>query len=511
MNLADDLVLRAASTPDRIGLHFEDGRSWPYLEIDEQSSRVAAFLRSRGLGPGSRAAIFLQNCPELVFLLFGCWKAGVASVALSALYNREELKRSLAKAAPGILLTGGHSDFAAEVAAELSIECVDVGLGGRGLNRLPPAPVEGFVPVEAGPDLEGTVLFTGGTTGVPKAVVASQAGSYETMVTLAVATKGGRKGPYPSPVNALPPNLVALPLFHGGGLQNLLFAYHVGRDVVLMERFRVEVVARLVAEHGIDNLFLLPTMLFDLAEAPSDISLGSVNKVLVAGQALDPGLKRRFEERYGLIVFSNYGSGEIGHVAGWTPADVREGRWKPGSVGRVYDGVDVEVRDADGEPLGTGESGEIWVRSSRTLGYLEGGAPAAGDLIRDGWVRSGDRGYLDGDRVLFLTGRLRDLIKTGGFQVWPGEIETELLSHPAVRDVAVVGAPDPRLGEIPKAFVVVAPGATAGPDLAAELIAFCRDRLAHFKAIRAVEFIDRLPRSEVGKVQRGELLRQGQS
>ena len=160
-------------------------------------------------------------------------------------------------------------------------------------------------------------------------------------------------------------------------------------------------------------------------------------------------MRRAFEQRYRVPILVNYGSTEAGHIAGWTGRDMKAGRWKPGSAGRVYPGVELEIRDDDGTALPTGAEGEVVVRSALTRGYVDD-AEASAELVRDGWVHTGDMGYVDEDGVLFLVGRKRDMIKCGGFQVWPEEIEDELRAHPLVRDVRVLGRPDDRLGEIPR-------------------------------------------------------------
>ena len=282
----------------------------------------------------------------------------------------------------------------------------------------------------------------------------------------------------------------------------MLFAFYVGRPLLLMEKFNAARVVELVERYRIDNLFLMPTMLYDLCALDEPVDLSTVRAVLVAGQALDSQLRRRFEERFGIPIATNYGSTETGHVAGWTRADLVAGRWKPGSAGRVYEGVSLEIRDEEGRALGLEEVGEICVRSDLAKGYL-GDREASGELIRNGWVHSGDVGYLDDDGVLFLVGRKRDMIKTGGFQVWPAELEEVLRSHPAVADVAVIGVPDERMGEVPKAYVVAPDIVSAG--MGAELKEYVRDRLAHFKAIRQVEFVPALPRTETGKINRALL------
>lgn len=507
-NLVHDLEARAREDGERIALLFEDGRAWTFAELDDAAARVADELRQRGVRQGDRVGIHLRNSPELVLALTGCWKAGAVPVPMSGLYTPAEVAQCVTKTGPALLIAdpgvlGIVGPDGADGLPGIPASSLAAALETASTSRASPRQQEP-TPMPEG-DEEGLILFTGGSTGEPKAVSVTHAGTHASMATLARAQKGSgapEDTMVPMTPPAVGPNLVLLPLFHGGGIQSLLFAWHVGRAVLLVERFSVDRVARLVPLHRVDNLFLLPTMVHDLTHAESDVDLSSVGKVLVAGQRLDPLLKTAFEKRYGIIVMSNYGSAELGHVAGWNARDVREGRWKQGSVGRVYDGVELEVRDDRGQAVPVGSTGEIWVKSSRTKGYVgPGGAGAeTADLISDGWVRSGDVGYVDDDRVLFLVGRTRELIKTGGFQVWPAEIEEVLRQHPAVADVAVVGVTDQRLGEIPKAFVV--PRHPLDP---AELITWCRDRLAHFKAIRAVAFVEELPRSEAGKVKRSEL------
>ncbi len=509
-NIAHDLVRRAEQDPTRTALWFEDGRDWTYAELRDAAARVAAGLRAAGIEPGRRVGLFLPNGPELVLALYGSWLAGAVPVAVSALYTPEELVGSVAKVDPELVVVlepGASADALRAAGRRVALlgEARDAGE----LERIDADPDGPIVPHAVSPDDEGAVLFTGGTTGTAKAVSLTHGGVRKSLSDLALAMKGGEPGPYPL-VDATP-NLLLLPLFHSGGQAAFLFAFHVGRSAVLVSRFRVETVVRLVAEHRIDNLFLLPTMVYDLAHADGEIALSSVKSILVSGQALDPIVRRDFEQRFEVPILSNYGATELGHVAGWMSKDLREGRWKPGAAGRIYDTAEVEIRGDDGAVLGTGEVGEICVRTGITKGYVDqdGDGDGASMLVDEhGWVSSGDMGHVDEDGVLFLSGRKRDLIKTGGFQIWPAELETALREHAAVRDASVVGAPDPRLGEIPRAYVVLADGVDEdGTD--AELIAHVRDRLAHFKAVREVVFLDALPRTDAGKVDRGALMRLG--
>jgi long-chain acyl-CoA synthetase len=503
-NLAWDLESRSGETPDRTALIDEDGRRWSFAQLDAAASAVAR--RLAGTAPrGARVGLYLANSPELVVGLVASWKAGLAPIAMSGLYGPNELVGCIAKTDPAVMVADVERPGSA-VLAPTELPVIPAEVLTRALAEPPSGPTR-RAPEPAAEDV-GLVLFTGGSTGEPKAVAITHDGSYRSMTALARGQKAGGHQvdlPYPIADPMVPPNLVLLPLFHGGGIQSLLFSWHVGRTVLLVSRFGVDRIARLVPKYRVDNLFLLPTMVYDLVRTDLQPDLSTVRKVLVSGQRLDPGLQARFEHRYGVIVISNYGSTEMGHVAGWNSRDVRDGRWKPGSVGRVYDGVEVQIRDPDGNPLPTGKIGEIWVHTTRTAGYLDGKESGGDELVRDGWVRSGDIGRLDQDRVLYLVGRVRELIKTGGFQIWPAEVEQVLREHPGVSDVAVVGLPDERLGEIPVAFVVP----SAGPGDEAELIDWCRARLAHFKAIRAVRFVEALPRSEAGKVQRGVLVSGG--
>ncbi len=440
-------------------------------------------------------AIVAPNRPEVVALLYGAWRLGAVPVTISSLYNREELVKTLEQTRPRLVAVTPQTPpadgwEALRLTSDSMREWESAEEGESTVD-----------PVEMQDTDEAVVLFTGGTTGLPKPVVTTHGGTMGAVKQLASVSKG-RPGPYRMAPPAVPPNLLALPLFHSGGQQTLLFAFYVGRALLVMRKFNASRVVELVGRHRIDNLFLMPTMLYDLVTLEDPVDLGTVRAVLVAGQALDSQLRRRFEQRFGIPVATNYGSTETGHVAGWTRADLAAGQWKPGSAGRVYEGVNMEIRDEGGRALGLGEVGEICVQSDLAKGYL-GDREHSGKLVRKGWVHSGDMGYVDEDGVLFLVGRKRDMIKTGGFQVWPAELEEALRSHPAVAEVAVIGVSDERLGEVPKAYVVASGTVSDGMD--AELMEYAKGRLAHFKAVRQVEFVPALPRTETGKINRALL------
>ncbi|MBO2447791.1 acyl--CoA ligase [Actinomadura barringtoniae] len=504
-NLARILEARAAERGEAVGLYGEDGRSWTFDQIDLVAGGVARALAAEGVGPGDRVAFYLANGPEIVFFLFGAWKLGAVPVTISSLYNAAELAESVAKTDPKLLLVdAGRTDAVADLDdATLAIRSISTQVPAGGVRPLSWGGEARVNAVDVEADWESCILFTGGTTGRPKAVSVTHGGTLGSLERLArVSTGSTGQGTAAPDAKA---NLIALPLFHSGGQHALLFGYFVGRGAVVWERFGIDRLAGLMERFAFDNFFFLPTMVYDIVHADRDLPFEGVKHVLVAGQAISWTVRRQFEERYRVPILVSYGSTESGHIAGWNGRDMKAGLWRPGSAGRIYPGVELEIRDDDGAALPTGAEGEVVVRSELTKGYVDD-AEASAELVRDGWVHTGDMGHVDEDGVLWLSGRKRDMIKCGGFQVWPEEIEDVLREHPLVHDIRVFGRPDDRLGEIPVALVVRDAEAPATDDeLTADLVAFARDRLAHFKTPRRVEFVPELERSAAGKVSRASV------
>jgi long-chain acyl-CoA synthetase len=294
-----------------------------------------------------------------------------------------------------------------------------------------------------------------------------------------------------------PPNLIANPLSHTAGVVRLIFALYVGRRVALLRKFDARTTKRLLDRHGIDSLTLNPTMLrLLLTTLEPGEDLGRVRYVGSGTAPLPDALRTEFEARFRVPVLQAYGQTEaFGGIAVESVKDVLAGRRRPGSVGRALPGVEIRIVAADGTDAPSGEPGEIRVRTpSTTSGYL-GAGPGSTPLDADGWLRTGDLGYLDADGYLFITGRLRNTIICGGFNVVPEEVEAAFAADPRVRDASVVGVPDDKLGEIPVAFVE----ADATAD---EMLAAVARRLAPFKRPRRVVIVDELPKVANGKVDR---------
>jgi acyl-coenzyme A synthetase/AMP-(fatty) acid ligase len=295
------------------------------------------------------------------------------------------------------------------------------------------------------------------------------------------------------------PNLIPVSLSLWAGIYNVCFALRVGAPIVLMERFEPTTFAALVAKHDVHSVVLPPAALAMLCDDNGIRSLEPLEWVRSITAPLSPFLARRFHERFGIGVLNSYGQTELGgEIVGWNAADWREwGATKLGAVGRPHDGV--EVRSTD--------DGELVVRTPALIAPIEvmdaNQADLADRLTPDGWFRTGDIGTVDDDGFVWIEGRVSDQINRGGMKITPAEVEEVLAAAPGVREVAVVGVPDDRLGEVPVAFVVPV-DATSPPDPVA-LEAHCRAHLGPWKVPVRFETLATLPRNEVGKVLKREL------
>jgi long-chain acyl-CoA synthetase len=349
--------------------------------------------------------------------------------------------------------------------------------------------------IEAG---DAIVQFTSGTTGQPKAVVLRHDTVSELLDSVIGSLRAGRSG-----TKAQMPNIVPMALALWAGIYQVLFACKLGVPVVLMEQFEPEEFARLVAEFGIRSSVLPPAALVMLMQDPAVDSLEPLRYVRSVSAPLSPAQARRFHERFGIAVLNGYGQTELGGEAvGWTGADWKEhGLRKIGSVGRPHAAFQLRVRGADGSLAPPGEVGELEILSSSAL--PSGEAEMEGRVTPDGWLRTGDLARIDDEGFVWIEGRVSAMINRGGLKVFPDEVEEQLRGHPAVDDVAVAGVPDERLGEVPWAFVVARSGVPVDPD---ELRTWCRDHMAAYKIPAGISLVDALPRNEMGKVLRNELV-----
>jgi acyl-CoA synthetase (AMP-forming)/AMP-acid ligase II len=462
---------------------------------------LASALQAAGLA-GRRVGVCMPNQAVAIATWFAVWRVGGTVAPLNPRVPDAELERLLEAARVSSVLTS--SDNADRFSNWSRVDLVpQVAVYTHAGAHATDAEAETDVDVGEGADADAgdiaLVQFTSGTTGRPKAVPLAHRRILALLdPVISTLRKSGRAAKPPMP------NVIPVSLSLWAGIYNVLFAFRVGAPVVLMERFDPREFARIVRTFGIASSVLPPAALVMLLDDPEVTDLEPLRYVRSVSAPLSPYQARRFHDRFGIAVLNGYGQTELGgEVVGWSAADWREfGATKLGAVGRPHAGISVRVRDEHGGEVPLGELGEIEVSSS------SGPPPAtdelAGRITDDGWLRTGDLGRLDEDGFLWIEGRMSAMINRGGLKVFPDEVEEVLRSHPDVGDAAVVGAPDDRLGEVPIAFVVAREGCSVDVDA---LQAWTRERLAPYKLPTAVTLLDALPRNEMGKVLRGELVR----
>ena len=431
-------------------------------ELIEEAHAVRDALLELGIEPGMRVGVMLGNEPGTIATLFGVWAAGAVYAPVNPRLTDREIEHLVAGVEPAALITSPDDDprlaaFALPDLAAAPRDDADVAL----------------------------VQTTSGTTGRPRPVPLR----HSTVLTLLDSVVGAVSGPGGSRGDARRmPNLIPVSLSLWAGIYNVCFAFRVGAPVVLMERFDPRELARLVAEFEIRSVVLPPAAMAMCCDDEEVTSLAPLRYVRSITAPLSPFLVRRFHDRFGVAVLNCYGQTELGgEVVGWTAADWREfSATKLGAVGRPHAGVEVRVDD----------DGELWVRTPMS----RSSAQTLGERVdAEGWVRTGDCGHVDDDGFVWIEGRVSDMVNRGGLKVFPGEVEEVLRSAPGVDDVAVVGVPDDRLGEVPVAFVV------GGAD-PSELERHAREHLAPYKIPVRFEAIDALPRNEIGKVLNRDLV-----
>jgi acyl-CoA synthetase (AMP-forming)/AMP-acid ligase II len=428
-------------------------------ELRAQASAVASSLA--GIAPGSPVAVELPNGVDLVATLFGVWQAGAVYVPVNPRLTPSEIDRILEAVQPAALI--GDDAWTPSQAPPIHDE--DIAL----------------------------IQFTSGTTGRPKPVLLRHSG----VLTLLDGVIGSLRTKPAAERKEPMPNLVPVSLSLWAGIYQVLFAFRVGAPVVLMERFETAAFADAVRRFAIRSTVLPPAAMTMLADDAGIEDLAPLKYVRSISAPLSPLQARRFRDRFGIAVLNGYGQTELGgEIVGWTAADTKAfGDTKLGSVGRSHDGVSVR----------TGDAGELQVRTPAMAAGYANGADLSDRLTDDGWFRTGDIATREPDGYIRLIGRQStDLIKSGGFKIGAGEIETALLEHPGVAEAAVTGEPDEDLGERIVAWIV--PEDDARPS-DKELIDHVARLLTPHKRPRDVRYLDALPRNDMGKVQKKRLKR----
>jgi acyl-coenzyme A synthetase/AMP-(fatty) acid ligase/alkylation response protein AidB-like acyl-CoA dehydrogenase len=461
VSLADLLV--AHPFDDDAPLLYTIDRSVTAGEARRAATTAAQHLRDACVEPGQPVAVQFPNRSEMVTTMFGVWLAGAVFVPINWRAPEPEVERAL------------RAVGAAALVRPEGIRALD------GATRCDPD--------------AAFVQWTSGTTGDAKAILHTHAAYLELLdrVLGELRASGGDRDRPPTP------NLIPVSLALNAGIYNVLFGLRAGAALVIMERFETGAFAELVRRFGIRSTVLPPAAITMLTDDQTIGDLAPLRYVRSITAPLPPIAARRFADRFGVVVLNGYGQAEIGEVIGWTAADAREHPEKVGAVGRPHPGVKIKVIGDDGGVVPDGDVGELTVRPPRMASGYMGGDGFDDRLDPDGYLRTGDLARVDADGFVWIESRVGDVINRGGNKVLPAQVEAILHSAPGVRDAAVVGAPDARLGEVPVAFVV-------GDADDRTLEAWCREHLVAYKVPVAFRRVDALPRNEVGKVVRRELL-----
>jgi long-chain acyl-CoA synthetase len=491
---------RAEQALERLGDHpslFFEGTWHSSFDLAARARRAATGFTRLGVRPGDRVVLCMANCPEVGIGYAALWRAGAVATPVLFLLTEDELRHVVEDSGAVVLVT--TPEFLSKVQAVAGSRPVVV----VGAAAQTPGVVR-WEELESGEELglvdrDGTdlaaLLYTGGTTGRSKGVALTHAGlDAAGHAAYAVAYQPGRTR-----------GLLPLPLAHAYGLMVSVAGLHAKEPArsVLMRWFDPAGFVALVEEHRVQTSALVPSMIQMLLTQPlEDHDLSCLERVSSGGAPLAVEVARELERRIPSVeVREGYGATESSALISAQPADDR----RLGSVGKPVPRVEVRIEGPDGEPLPPGQDGEICVRGPVVMTGYWNAPEATAETLRGGWLHTGDIGHLDDEGWLYVVDRLKDLIIRNGFNVYPRDVEDVLLAHPAVTAAAVVGRPDPEVGEEVVAFVQLAPGATASPE---ELVGYCKEHLSATKYPREVRLVDAVPLTSVLKTDRKALRRQ---
>jgi len=516
------LFRHAADTaPEAPALHYFDA-TLSYRTLDALSDAFAAWLTAQGVVGGDRVALYMQNVPQYVICLVGCWKMGAIGVSINPMSRARELSVLLDDSGARVLVL--QRELYAQVGREVLAERPDVLavtttarqfqtrndarlFDGEDTAVAPGIPDLDTIlskthtarpaPARPQPDDPAMIVYTSGTTGVPKGAVISHrnmAVDAEMWRSFCQLRDGG-------------PVLGIAPLFHITGLVgHVATAFACAAPLILSMRFHPDVMAESAAEHGAEFITGAITAYIAMMNSPGVTRdhLRSVRCLYSGGAPVPAAVAAEFERKFGLPVHAGYGLTETASVAVGVPPGVRAPIDDNGalSVGIPVFDTDCVIADDAGQPLPAGHTGEILLRGPQVVsGYWQRPEESAAAL-KNGFLHTGDVGYMNDDGWVFVVDRKKDMIIASGYKVWPKEVEDVLYTHPAVREAAIVGVPDSYRGENVKAVLSLKPGQAVQAD---ELQAWCRERMAAYKVPRIVEFRDELPKTLTGKILRREL------
>ena len=493
-----DLLKRTAERlPDKTAFIGGDESLYTFGQIWDAAQRTARMLQDdAGVKKGETTAILAPNCPEYAVALHGSLLTGAKVTTLNPLYKEREVQHQLDDAdAVVVFVSKLFAPVLAAVRDDLPkvrkvYEIEDIWNLASGHKPDPD-------PVEIDPEKDIAVLpYSSGTTGLPKGVMLTH---YNLTSNLKQLMATGL-------IDEHSVLLAFLPFFHIYGLMVLLnSSLESGATCLVMPRFDPDQTLAFIEKYKVTDFFVVPPALLALTHHPKlgEADLSSLRFIFSGAAPLPPEVATMAAERFGCPVFQGYGMTETSPLTNTVPIDAP----KDNSVGpAVADTEEKIVNLETGDELPAGEIGELLIRGPQVMqGYWKNPDATAETILDDGWLRSGDLCYMDGDGYLFIVDRIKEMIKYKGYQVAPAELEGVIMEHPAVLDAAVIPKRDFEAGEVPKAFVVLKPGQEASAE---DIMAFVAEQVAPYKKLRELEFAESIPKSAAGKILRRELIEQ---
>ena len=504
--IADIVRTHAGARPDAVALQVEGG-AVTFGELDARSNRAANALRAAGVGPGDRVAFIDKNSTEWFDITFGLAKIGAVNVSVNWRLAPAEMAQIIDDAQARVVIVG--PDFVDHIEkVEPALERVETVIAIGGHDRW--TAYDEWVAAQPAddPGVETTgadvafQLYTSGTTGLPKGVMLTNDNFFQGVAGISDQWR----------LTADSVNLAMMPMFHIAGAGWAMVGLYHGAATVVLRDIDPARILQVIPEFRVTNAFMVPAVIQFLLMTPGveSTDFSSLRTLVYGASPITDKVLIQGIETFGCEFIQVYGLTETtGAITQLDGAD-HDPENRPQllrSCGRPYPWVEMRAVDGAGRDVPVGEVGELWTRSHQNMaGYWNNPAATAEAVTTDGWFRTGDAGFLDADGFVYLHDRVKDMIVSGGENVYPAEVENVLARHPAVADVAVIGVPDERWGEAVKAIVVLSPEAGLAADaVEGELIAFARESLAGYKLPKSVDVTDVLPRNPSGKLLKREL------